>query len=93
MSTNLDVVIKQATNTYANIFDSKWIGLFIFVFSNILTGVVNLTIKTREASDSLALLIMSVYIMVAYYSGYFLYKTINKSKNISDHSLHEVFFA
>ena len=63
------------------IVDSKFIGLFIFILSNLLTGIVNLTINTLKVDNLYSLAIIDVYIAVIIYFSYSIYSRLQpKSK-------------
>lgn len=71
--------------SFVEVVDSKMIGLFIFLISNVFTGLINLSFKTREMSDLFALIILglnsfiSTLIPFIFYYFYFIKnKRINK---------------
>jgi hypothetical protein len=66
--------------SFIKILDSKYIGLFVFLFSNVLTGIVNLSMQTIYMNDFSAFLIVSVYIMLVISTSYFFY--FKKTKDI-----------
>ena len=47
--------------SFAVISDTKFVGIFIFLLSNLFTGIVNLSINTLNISEQLAFLILSIY--------------------------------
>ena len=44
--------------SFVDVLDSKMIGLSVFLISNVFTGLVNLSMRTREVADVFALLIL-----------------------------------
>ncbi len=55
-------------------------GLAVFLSSNILTGLVNLTFDTLHTSDGMAMLILTVYLMLV--CGFALFLDAVKMKNV-----------
>lgn len=49
-------------------------GLFYFLFANLLTGLVNMSVKTIYQSNFIAMVILTVYMFVMSAVSYFLYK-------------------
>ncbi len=71
--------------SFPYIVDSKFIGLIVFLLSNILTGLINLTTNTLVVSNVYSFLILNLYTFVAYflpYLGYYYYYNNNKNKKI-----------
>ena len=66
--------------SFLKIIDAKYIGLYVFLFSNVLTGIVNLIMETIYMNDLSAFLIVSTYIMLLISTSYFFY--FNKIKNL-----------
>ena len=66
--------------SFLKIIDAKYIGLYVFLFSNVLTGIVNLIMETIYMNDLSAFLIVSTYIMLVISTSYFFY--FNKIKNL-----------
>jgi hypothetical protein len=62
---------------YPSIYTSKWIGLLVFLFSNVVTGVINLFIDATKVSNDFAILIISIYVFFVYYLGYFIFIKIS----------------
>lgn len=54
------------TFSFAEISDAKYIGLFIFLLSNVLTGCVNLSINTLRTNDLNAFIILCAYSFVSF---------------------------
>ena len=68
--------------SFAKIADSKFIGLFIFLTSNLITGLVNLNMNTLRVSDYNALVGLCIYSMISFaipFSFYFFNKISSKS--------------
>ena len=59
--------------SFVEISDSKYIGLVIFLISNLLTGFVNLSINTLRTSDLDSFLILSLYCLVSFMIPFFLH--------------------
>jgi hypothetical protein len=59
---------------FIRISDSKFIGLFIFLISNLLTGLVNLSINTLRVSNQISFLIIAVYSFFSFIIPFFVYK-------------------
>jgi hypothetical protein len=62
---------------YPSIYTSKWIGLLVFLFSNVVTGVINLSIDATKVSNDFAIFIISIYMFFVYYLGYFIFLKIS----------------
>ena len=71
----MPVLIKILERTFAfyEIVDSKLIGLIIFLNSNILTGIINLSIDTKNVSNVGSLLILIFHAFFSIGSGYSIY--------------------
>ena len=61
------------TFSFHYIIDSKFIGLFVFLLSNVLTGVINLNIKTLYVETNFAFLILIFYNLVSYLIPFLFY--------------------
>jgi phosphatidylinositol glycan class W len=61
------------TFSFQYIIDSKYIGLLVFLLSNVLTGVINLNMKTLYIENSLAFVILVVYNFVSYLIPFLFY--------------------
>lgn len=64
--------------SYVNIVDSRYIGLFMFIISNLLTGFVNLSIKTLYVNDIYAFIILTIYTAIVLFLSYLLYNYLNR---------------
>ena len=80
---NLPAVISilQRAFGFSEIVDSKLIGLIIFLNSNILTGLVNLSIDTRNVSPTNSILILILHAFLSVGSGYLVYFYFKFYKN------------
>lgn len=67
----------DALYSFARIVDSKFIGLFNFLFSNLFTGLVNLSINTLHVSDSIAFFIVSLYSLTSFVIPLAIYRSMN----------------
>jgi hypothetical protein len=67
------VKILERTFAFFEIVDSKLIGLIIFLNSNILTGIINLSIDTKNVSTVGSLLILISHAFISVGSGYSIY--------------------
>lgn len=73
--------LLRELNTFTNALNGRWIGLIIFLISNIFTGFINLTIRnTKFVGDNTSLAIISFYIFLTYLIGYKIDQFINKPK-------------
>ncbi len=59
--------------SFINILDSKFVGLFMFIVANILTGLINLSMNTLHASNTHASIILLAYMVVVTLSSYYFY--------------------
>ena len=69
--------------SFPYIVDSKFIGLIVFLLSNLLTGLINLTMDTLVVSNFYSFLILNAYAFVAYffpYLAYYYFYFYNKNK-------------
>ena len=57
--------------------DSKLIGLIVFLNSNLLTGLVNLTIDTREVRAFGSVMILILHALASVGSGFLIYHLFN----------------
>ena len=72
------IYLLENSFSFVEIIDSKFIGLFIFVFANILTGLVNLTMHPHERSEFEGYFIMCVYTFLSLFVPFFYYyRTVN----------------
>ena len=65
----LELKLKTQLNhifSFAVIGDTKFVGLFIFLLSNLFTGIVNLSINTLKISDPTAFIILSIYTFLCF---------------------------
>ena len=70
--------------SFVEIVDSKFIGLFVFLLSNVLTGLINLSINTLNVKDNVAMLILNAYCLVSFgipYFSYFMTKIFRKKSD------------
>ena len=67
------IYLLENSFSFVEIIDSKFIGLFIFVFANILTGLVNLTMHPHERSEFEGYFIMCVYTFLSLFVPFFYY--------------------
>ena len=89
MNTQITNIIKLLEEAYSfvEIIDSKLVGLCIFLIANVLTGLINLSIDTRNVSDFLSLIILSLHALasvgIALSGYYYLYfkKSCEKLNN------------
>jgi hypothetical protein len=92
---NLPAMVKilQSAFGFSEIVDSKLIGLIIFLNSNILTGLVNLSINTRDVSPINSLLILILHAIISVFGGYSIYyyfkfyRNNNKTKDAEGDSI------
>jgi uncharacterized membrane protein len=75
------ISILQRAFAFYEIIDSKLIGLIIFLNSNILTGLVNLSIDTRNVSPINSILILILHAFLSVGSGYLVYFYFKFYKN------------
>ena len=81
---NLELLINQ-TFSFAKLLDSKFIGLILFMVSNLMTGIINLNIKTIYTSDFISMIIILCYIFCSFFISYFFYNIFNlKEKKKTD---------
>ena len=69
--------------SFPHIVDSKFVGLVVFLISNLLTGIVNLSINTLYVANVSAFIIICIYNFVVYflpYLGYYYILIVNKKK-------------
>ena len=67
---------------YASVFSSKWIGLFLFLISNVTTGIINIAIRdTSKISDEKAQFIISSYLFFVFYVSFLIYKRMKFKEN------------
>jgi hypothetical protein len=61
-------LVKQMDQVFSfvRVTDSRFIGLFVFLISNVLTGLVNLSINTLSTSDTVAVLVLLVYCLASF---------------------------
>ena len=59
--------------SHVKIIDAKFIGLYLFLSSNILTGLINLNVQTIYTSDLNAFLILTSYMAFLLSTSYFFY--------------------
>ncbi len=59
--------------SYIKIIDSKFVGLYIFLISNLLTGLVNLTIQTIYLNALNSFAIITIYMVIIISTSYFVY--------------------
>jgi hypothetical protein len=80
---NLIYQLRQICS-FVEIVDSKFIGLFVFLLCNVLTGLVNLSINTLNTKDNVAMIILNIYCLVSFgvpYLVYFLTKAHRKKSD------------
>ncbi len=63
--------------SFVAISDSKFIGLIIFLISNLLTGLINLSINTLKVSDLNAFLILASYSFASFLIPFLIYYQMN----------------
>lgn len=61
------------TFSFAEIIDSKYIGLVNFLISNLLTGLINLSMNTIKISDLSSFLIVSIYCLATFSITFLIY--------------------
>jgi len=78
---NLHFILENCFS-FVEIVDSKLIGLFIFVLSNLLTGLVNLLVETQSFDGLMSGFLLSIYCFLSnfvpfayYYNFYSLTKS------------------
>lgn len=69
-----DDEIISTQNTCDLISAVNYNGLFYFLLANLLTGCVNMSVKTIYQSDVVAMAILTLYMFVLSTVAYFLYK-------------------
>ena len=64
----IDEIVSKLSETFsfAEITDAKYIGLLIFLLSNVLTGCVNLTMNTLQTNSTNSFLILSIYSLISF---------------------------
>lgn len=80
---NFELMINQ-TFSFAKIIDSKFIGLILFIISNLMTGIINLNIKTIYTSNFFAMIILICYVFCSFIISYFFYNIFNMKPKKSD---------
>ena len=71
-----DVILRlRQIFSFAEIIDSKYIGLVNFLISNLLTGLVNLSINTIKISDLTSILILTGYCFASFSITFLVYDT------------------
>ena len=75
------VNLLNTTFSFYEIIDSKLIGLIVFLNSNLLTGLVNLTIDTREVRAFGSVMILILHALASVGSGFLIYHLFNILKN------------
>ncbi len=70
-----DACLEQLSDSFSfvEIIDSQFIGLVVFLLSNVLTGAVNLSINTLKVNNLPAFGILSAYCFVSFAVPYLLY--------------------
>jgi len=67
------IYLMENSFSFVEIIDSKLIGLFIFVFANLLTGLVNLIMNPHEKSEFEGYCIMCVYTFLSLFIPFLYY--------------------
>lgn len=62
--------LVEYLNKFINGFTGRWIGLLLFILSNILIGIFNITFTASNIEPIQALIIISSILWVNYYIGY-----------------------
>jgi carbon starvation protein CstA len=62
---NLTLMMDKAFR-FVEIVDSKFIGLLVFLICNVITGLINLSMNTHSETDSAAIYIMSIYVLLSF---------------------------
>ena len=75
-------MLKQ-TFSFAEINDSKFIGLLTFLISNLATGIVNLSMNTLHTSDPVALVIICGHCFISFAIPFAFYYSIHVRKDFS----------
>ena len=57
--------ILEVSHSFVQLADSKFIGLAIFLISNLFTGLVNFTLNTHAASYNMTIFILSLNLFVS----------------------------
>ncbi len=69
--------------SFVNILDSKFVGLFMFVLANIITGLINLSTNTLLVSNNTALAVLQAYMFVVTLLSYcFYFVSISGKKTV-----------
>ena len=78
---NEDRVVWIMSNqmfTFSRILNSKYCGLFMFLVSNVLTGLVNITLNIGFVEEKTSLVIISLYMMASTFLTFSFYLLTNK---------------
>jgi hypothetical protein len=65
--------------SFVRIIDAKYIGLAVFGIANILTGIINILIKTHQQSTLASITIISLYMFIVVLVGFLIHKKIFSS--------------
>jgi len=79
-----EAALKNFTFSFVYITDSKHIGLLIFVISNVLTGLVNLSINTIRVPNAIAYVIYFSYSLIVFSIAYVVFYKLNKPSKKTD---------
>jgi hypothetical protein len=66
--------------SFALIADSRFTGFFLFMLSNLITGLINLSINTMAISDTISFSVLCFYSLVAFAIPFYFYFMLNTKK-------------
>lgn len=77
---NSDTILGYL-NKFINAFNGRWIGLLIFLITNVSIGVIKMIFSTWNSQPIKAIIIVSTALWVIYYIGYKIDLKINKQND------------
>ena len=74
------IKLLERVFSFYEIIDAKLIGLIVFLVANLLTGLINLSIRTSAYNQYSSLAILHLHALASVGSGYLIYYIAHKSK-------------